>query len=287
MKILAIALIAGIMAMSAFGCGNSGKNKDDSSATVKKFEDIKVESTDNRDAPLGETIVKEVSDGEKDIENLKAIGKSDDILVNFTLDALDINVTLAKKGGNIYSYSSVFGIQAGSLLVDGQVYLLNNANKVYCIGTEDDMNSTSTEDLGINGAFDGELMGAWDVEIDGGTFRKLQIKLTDNSINCLYLYDGELKYIVGYEEEAAAESADAESDELTDDEFENDTFAIMNITAYQTKDIDDSYFQLPDDYTEVTYDEYYEMMYGDLGWDEDLEDTEVEVTDELDDAEVE
>lgn len=105
MKSLAIALIAGIMAMSAFGCGNSGKNKDDSSATVKKFEDIKVESTDNRDAPLGETIVKEVSDGEKDI--------------------------------------------------------------------------------------------------------------------------------------------------------------------------DDSYFQLPDDYTEVTYDEYYEMMYGDLGWDEDLEDTEV------------
>ena len=54
LKSLVIALIAGVMAVSAVACSGTEKdkeNKDNSSVATKKFEDIKIEASDDRDAP--------------------------------------------------------------------------------------------------------------------------------------------------------------------------------------------------------------------------------------------
>ena len=286
LKSLTIALIAGVMAVSAVGCVGTEKgkdNKDSSSVVVKEFEDIKIEATNNKETPLGEKIIKEVQDGEKDIEALKAVSKSEDLMIGFDLEEMGMNVSLAKKGENVYANTSVFGITATVLALGDEVYLLDDTNKVYCKGTEEDMLGSTAEELALDGAWDGELLGAWDVEIDGATFRKLMIKLEDTSTNCLYIYEGELRYVVGFMDDEES----VEGDEATEDTEE--AFAVMKVTAYRTTDIDESHFQLPEDYKEVTSDEYYELMYGDLdfglededieGLDEDLEDLEADLED--------
>lgn len=284
LKSLVIALIAGVMAVSAVACGGTEKdkeNKDNSSVATKKFEDIKIEASDDRDAPLGETIIKEVEDGEKDIEALKAVAKSEDLMIGFDLEQLGMEAMLAKKGENVYAKTSMFGITATMLALDGQVYLINDENKVYCKGTENDMAGFTAEELALDGAWDGELLGAWDVEIDGGTFRRLKVKASDGSTNFMYLYDDELKYVIGFMDEDEVIESEEQTD-VTDEETEES--AVMLVTAYRTTDIDESYFQLPADYKEVTADEYYELMYGDLGMDfedETLDDTDIEVDDDI------
>lgn len=284
LKSLVIALIAGVMAVSAVACSGTEKdkeNKDNSSVATKKFEDIKIEASDDRDAPLGETIIKEVEDGEKDIEALKAVAKSEDLMIGFELEQLGMEAMLAKKGENVYAKTSMFGITATMLALDGQVYLINDENKVYCKGTENDMAGFTAEELALDGAWDGELLGAWDVEIDGGTFRRLKVKASDGSTNFMYLYDDELKYVIGFMDEDEVIESEEQTD-VTDEETEES--AVMLVTAYRTTDIDESYFQLPADYKEVTSDEYYELMYGDLGMDfedETLDDTDIEVDDDI------
>mgnify|MGYP007053684540 FL=1 len=284
LKSLVIALIAGVMAVSAVACSGTEKdkeNKDNSSVATKKFEDIKIEASDDRDAPLGETIIKEVEDGEKDIEALKAVAKSEDLMIGFDLEQLGMEAMLAKKGENVYAKTSMFGITATMLALDGQVYLINDENKVYCKGTENDMAGFTAEELALDGAWDGELLGAWDVEIDGGTFRRLKVKASDGSTNFMYLYDDELKYVIGFMDEDEVIESEEQTD-VTDEETEES--AVMLVTAYRTTDIDESYFQLPADYKEVTADEYYELMYGDLGMDfedETLDDTDIEVDDDI------
>ena len=284
LKSLVIALIAGVMAVSAVACSGTEKdkeNKDNSSVATKKFEDIKIEASDDRDAPLGETIIKEVEDGEKDIEALKAVAKSEDLMIGFDLEQLGMEAMLAKKGENVYAKTSMFGITATMLALDGQVYLINDENKVYCKGTENDMAGFTAEELALDGAWDGELLGAWDVEIDGGTFRRLKVKASDGSTNFMYLYDDELKYVIGFMDEDEVIESEEQTD-VTDEETEES--AVMLVTAYRTTDIDESYFQLPADYKEVTSDEYYELMYGDLGMDfedETLDDTDIEVDDDI------
>lgn len=119
--------------------------------------------------------------------------------------------------------------------------------------------------------FDGELLGSWNVDIDGGTFRRLKVKSKvdgDNETETetesyLYLYNGELKFIVqltdNSQESSASDSENAESD-LTGLIDTGNT--LIKINAFKSTDIDDKNFELPTDYKEVTQDEFTEKLYG-------------------------
>lgn len=158
LKAIAISTLTAAIAISSFGCStlkndnNDSKDSETSSISEKKFEDIKVEVSDSKDAPLNETNINDLDISKtEDIDKLKEIASSDDILIDMETEAMGIEAKIiyAKKGNNIFSNINMFGMQICTLVKDGEVYCLSDENKIYYKGSEDDFSDADfdTEDF--------------------------------------------------------------------------------------------------------------------------------------------
>lgn len=284
-KTIAISTLTAAIAVSSFGCSvlkkdnNDSKDSETSSISEKKFEDIKVEVSDSKDAPLNETNINELDKSKtEDIDKLKEIASADDILVDMDTEVfgMDISVFYAKKGKDTFTKYNMYGIEQSLLIKDDKGYLISDENKIYSTDSQEAAEGNALfETANFNQIFAGEIEGVWDVEIDGGTFRRYKIKsktdsdddMSVESEQYVYLYNGELKYIVylsDSEDEGSAEStADSKSDSDEDISFDIGN-TIVKIKDFKATDIDDKYFSIPDDYKEVTTEEYSEKIYSDL-----------------------
>lgn len=95
----------------------------------------------------------------------------------------------------------------------------------------------------------------------------------------MYLYNGEPKYIVtlsGKDESYASESDSEEDVEGDLSGLMDIGNTLMTINAFKSTDVDDSYFELPADYSEVSLEEFSNKMFGSLDWDGMLGSAETE-----------
>lgn len=129
-------------------------------------------------------------------------------------------------------------------MVDGKCYMIDPANKVYCYD-ETGESATAFEDMtfsDISGTIDAEsVTGANKVTIQDVEFDRY---LVENETGTMYYYfeNGTIRY--------GASLADTG----------NMLMIINEMSATANADL----LKLPEDYREVTVDEYTELVYGDL-----------------------
>lgn len=187
-KGIAISTITAALAVSSFGCSlkNNSNDKNDSetsSVSAKKFEDIKIELSESQEAPLNETNINVLDNNTDDLDKLKEAASGEELLIDMTTQVYgsEMSTLLAKKGNNSFMKLDMYGFKEAVLIKGNDTYMLNEENKIYCKNSSSESEEEPFDNDELKNIFDGKLLGVYDVEIDGGTFRRLKLQSAEGS----------------------------------------------------------------------------------------------------------
>ena len=218
---------------------------DDSSSDDTSAPDTDVSLTGNAETPLGETVGDEVEADTAPFDALSSL----DFTGAFTFDvyavvssegiSMEMPIVVTSDGTNSYMEANVFGFTSVMLYKDGNAYGINPTNKVYYVEEEAAESGSEIIDdtVDISGfATAGEnISAAVTVTINGDEYTRYATTIDDDDV-FIYAKDNKLCYF-----------ADEE--------------ALMIINEISTS-ARTELLELPEGYTEVSADEYYNLMIG-------------------------
>lgn len=280
MKRLMAMTVAVIMTGALCACGSTDESsKEDKSSMLSSSisevesevskelsKEFNVEIHNSAEAPLGETDITEadvdttIMDKYKGVESEESYVMDMEIIMSGDGVSMDMPMLMVKDGDNSYTSASMFGFEATALVLDGKQYNIDVSNKVYYISevnAEDGL--TVSEDASeVSDMLNSESTGAANVKINGEEFYRIGVKEEDTDYTTyIYFYDNELKYMAYYS--SGEESSDISS---------NAGGALIKINALgnDIEEYREKYMVIPEDYKEVTEDEYSEMMMNSMSF---------------------
>lgn len=237
-----VGVITAVLALSVSSCGNDNKSPDN----------IEIELSENKDAPLGEKIINEVEDGYKLQKKLSDLFKTKEIHIEYE-EYPFAKFTFVKKGDNYFVYTDKNDSRLFQQITkDDKRYFVSPYYKAYTDATQATDDRTPYMLKEIANEFKGDLLNACNVKIDGVEFERLKIKTYYDDEKYLYFYNNELKY-VAFPDYEPKDSSD-------ETEYNENGVAYMKINKLSITDIDESYFEIPDDYREVDMIEFLGYM---------------------------
>lgn len=262
-KFLAMALSV-VLACSMFtACGDKedSSEKDSSSVTTTTADSSSTDDSSvadaNTDAPLGETVGDTVEVTDDMFAGIAAFATAEGYTIDVEVSieseeiSMDMPMVVSTDGTNTYMDMSVMGITMECLILEGTTYVLDSDNKVYYVDETGDVASSIDTGIDIDefvGMKD-NVKGACKVTLDGKEYIRLAVE-EEGTTSYVYLLDGNFVYIASDGESGASKM----------------TFNRLEASA------DADLLKLPADYTEITLDEYYELVYGDLFGDDVVDD---------------
>lgn len=263
-KFLALALSFVLACSVMTACGDkedsSEKEKDSSSVSDNSEKDnvekpvLDVKISDDANALLGETVGESFEASEDVFKSVKELAEAKaytfDLNMVVSGDGMEFEtpVVLTADGDNSYMKMSILGISMEQLVLDGQAYVLDSENKVYYKVESSDESDVSI-DMNVEDilSFGDSVKSANKVTIGDAEFDRYEVEL-DGETGFAYFFNNEIMYLAGT-------GADGSS-----------LIVFNTLSANANADL----LKLPADYNEITEEEYYELVYGDMfGGDDD------------------